>query len=250
MDVQGINMKNSIKLLRHVTIGVIVSLFGLNTASAATVNSVIIQYEGAPPEIVVLGTDLLDATFTLGGVALPPSCITLNSSTEQHIGFCSEAATAVPGEGSYVLEINSTLEFSVYAEQAIVAPAPPTPPPVSSECACVAGVSANGSGQWLQPPIPDDNFTFCLWDAPLPPPYTQQVWITGSFTYAFNNYTISALWDPDNPTFDPANPGNSTSVCALYNDSTGTYEVAHPVASGQQFDTCFDWMMRNGGPCL
>ena len=73
MDVQGINMKNSIKLLRHVTIGVIVSLFGLNTASAATVNSVIIQYEGAPPEIVVLGTDLLDATFTLGGVALPSS---------------------------------------------------------------------------------------------------------------------------------------------------------------------------------
>jgi hypothetical protein len=249
MDIQGMNMKNLIKLLRRAPIVIIVSIMGIETASAVTVNSVIIEYDGAPPEMIVLGTDLLDATFTLGGVAIPASCITLNTSTEQRIGFCTEAAAAVPGEGSYQLVINSTLEFSVYAEQAIFAPAPPPPPPVDSNCACVTGISIDGTGQWLQPPIPNDNLVFCLWDQPLPP-YTDQVWISGYFTYGSDYYTISALWDPNNPTYDPANPGNSTSVCALYNETTDTFEVHHPVASDDQFDACFDWMLRYGGPCL
>jgi len=226
------------------------SLVGTTDVVAAIVDSVLIDEGGAPPKIVVTGTGLASAAFKLGGIDIPASCISDISDMEQHIAFCAESASAVPGQGSYKLLINGSTEFTIYAENAIVTSAPPTPPPISSDCACVMGISANGQGQWLQPPIPDDNFTFCLWDAPLPRPYTQQVWISGTFTYAFNTYTISALWDPNNPTYDPSNPGNSTSVCALHNDTTGTYDVDHPVASDEQFDSCFNWMLRYGGPCL
>jgi len=228
----------------------VLSLFGATDAAAAIVDSVLIDDAGTPPKIIVTGFGLASADFKLAGIDIPASCISDISDTEQHIAYCAESASAVPGPGSYKLLINGITEFSIYAEQAIVTSAPPTPPPLSGDCACVMGVSTNGSGQWLQPPIPSDNFTLCLWDAPLPQPYTQQVWISGSFTYAFNTYTISALWDPNNPTYDPSNPGNSTSVCALHNDTTGTYEVDHPVASEQQFDACFNWMIRYGGPCI
>lgn len=242
-------MKTIINYLWRAPIVLIASICSLDIASAATVNSVIIQYDDTSPQIVVLGADLSNATFTLGGVALPSSCITLNSSSEQHIDFCSEAAMAVPGEGSYSLIINSTLHFSVYAEKAIVAPAPPPPPPTNNDCACVTGISTDGTGQWLQPPIPGYNSILCYWNQPASP-YTDQVWISGYFTYDSYAYTISALWDPNNPTYDPANPGNSTSACALHNETTNTFEVQHPVASDEQFDACFDWMLRYGGPCL
>ena len=249
-------MKTITKSLRLAPLVMALSITGVNIATAATVNSVLIQYDDTPPKIVVMGTDLLDATFTLGGEAIPPSCISHNSTTEQHIGFCNEIATAVPGEGSYKLKINTNIEFSVYAKQAINAPALPPPPPVDNNCACVTGISSDGAGQWTQPPIPTNNFTFCLWDQPVPP-YTQQVWISGSFTAEDPDnpgtpfsWTVSALWDPNNPTYDSSNPGNSTSICALHNDTTGEYKVNHPVASDQQFDACFDWMLRYGGPCL
>ena len=227
----------------------VLSLYGTTDAAAAVINSVLNDSAGTPPKIIVSGTGLASADFKLAGIDIPASCINDVSDTEQHIGYCTEAALAVPGPGSYKLLINGITEFTVYTEQAIVTPAPPTPPPLSDDCACVMGISANGSGQWVQPPIPDNNSTLCLWDAPQPP-YTQQVWISGSFTYAFNNYEVSVLWDPNNPTYDPANPGNSTSVCALHNATTGTYDVNHPVASDQQFDACFDWMLRYGGPCI
>jgi hypothetical protein len=228
----------------------LLSLFGANDAAAAIIDSVLIDDEGTTPKVIVLGAGLASADLKLGVVDIPASCINDISDTEQHIAYCTESALAIPGPGSYKLLINGVTEFSIYAERAIVTPAPPPPPPLSGDCACVMGISANGSGQWLQPPIPADNFTFCLWDAPLPRPYTQQVWISGSFTYAFNQYTISALWDPNNPTYDPLNPGNSTSVCALHNDTSGTYDVDHPVSSEEQFDACFNWMLRYGGPCL
>ncbi|MGR9036764.1 MAG: hypothetical protein ACU83O_09265 [Gammaproteobacteria bacterium] len=244
-------MKIYIEFLRRAGLVLAVSVLGIGSAGAATtVHSVIIEYDGMPPKIVVLGDELLNAAFTLGGVSIPSSCILFNSTTEQHIDFCTEVGTAVPFEGSFKLEINSALEFSVYAEKAINAPAPPPPPPVNGDCACVTGVSTDGTGIWMQPPIPSDNFVWCPYDAPLPRPYTQQVWISGSFTYASNSYTISALWDPNNPTYDPGNPGNSTSVCALRNDTTGTFTVHHPVSSEEQFDACFEWMIRYGGPCL
>lgn len=225
------------------------TLSGTASAAPAVVDSVLNDSVGAPPKVVILGNGLAGATFRLAGTDIPASCINDVSDAEQHIGYCTESASAVAGPGSYNLVINGTTEFSIYFEQAIVAPAPPPPPPLSDDCACVMGISDGGSGQWSQPPIPNDNFVFCLWDAPQSP-FTQQVWILGSFTYASDSYTISALWDPNNPTYDPSNPDNSTSVCALHNDTTGSYEVHHPVASDQQFEACFDWMLRNGGPCL
>jgi len=244
-------MNNLTKSTRLAPYVLVLSMFGATDAIAAIVDSVLIDEGGSPPKIIVTGTGLASAGFKLAGVDIPASCINDISDSEQHIAYCAESALAVPGPGSYKLLINGTTEFSIYAEQAIVTPAPPTPPPLSGDCACVTGLSSNGSGQWLQPPIPGDNSDLCLWDAPTDQqPYTQQVWILGSFTYASSTYTISALWDPNNPTYDPANPGNSTSVCALHNETTGTYDVDHPVESGQQFDACFNWMLRNGGPCL
>lgn len=244
-------MNRQLKPTVIVPLFLLLSLFQSADASAAVVNSVLNDSEGLPPKIIVLGDSLAGASFTLAGVDIPPSCINDISNAEQHIGYCTESASAVPAPGSYKLVINGTTEFSIYFEQAIVVPAPPPPPPVSGDCSCVTGISASGSGIWTQPPIPSDNFVFCLWDEePDGGPYDHQVWISGSFTFNSNSYTVSALWDPNNPTYDPANPGNSTSACALYNNSTETYDVSHPVASDQQFKACFDWMLRNGGPCL
>jgi len=242
--------KSSKKHTQLVPLVLVLSLLGVTDAAAAIVDSVLIDGEGTPPKVVVLGVGLASAGFKLGGIDIPASCISDISDSEQHIAYCTESALAVPGPGSYKLQVNGTTEFSIYAEQAIVTPAPPTNPPISSDCACVMGISGSGSGQWLQPPIPADNSKLCFWDAPLPLPYTQQVWISGSFSYASNSYTISALWDPTNPTYDPSNPGISTSVCALHNKTTGTYEVNHPVESEDQFVACYAWMLRYGGPCL
>jgi hypothetical protein len=247
---QGIIMNKLSKSIQISPLALLLSLFVITDAAGAIVDSVLFDDESTSPKIIVTGTGLASAVFKLGGIDIPASCVSDISDTEQHIAYCAESASAVPGQGSYKLLINGITEFSIYAEQAIVTTAPPTPPPVSTDCACVMGISANGSGQWLQPPIPGDNSVFCLWDAPLPTPYTQQVWISGLFTYNSNQYTISALWDPDNPTYDPSNPDNSTSVCALHNDTNGTYEVDHPVASEEQFESCFNWMIRYGGPCL
>jgi hypothetical protein len=247
---RGKTMKNQSTSRILIFSALMLSLFGVAEAATAAVDSVLNDSAGAPPKVVVLGSGLSGATFRLAGTDIPASCINDVSDAKQHIGYCTEAASAVQGPGSYNLVINGLTEFSIYFEQAIVAPAPPTPPPLSDDCACVMGISDGGAGQWLQPLIPSDNLVFCLWDAPQPPPFTQQVWILGSFTYASDSYTISALWDPNNPTYDPSNPDNSTSVCALHNDTADSYEVHHPVASDQQFEACFDWMLRNGGPCL
>jgi hypothetical protein len=247
---RGKTMKNQSTSRILIFSALMLSLFGVAEAATAAVDSVLNDRAGAPPKVVVLGSGLSGATFRLAGTDIPASCINDVSDAKQHIGYCTEAASAVQGPGSYNLVINGLTEFSIYFEQAIVAPAPPTPPPLSDDCACVMGISDGGAGQWLQPLIPSDNLVFCLWDAPQPPPFTQQVWILGSFTYASDSYTISALWDPNNPTYDPSNPDNSTSVCALHNDTADSYEVHHPVASDQQFEACFDWMLRNGGPCL
>ena len=219
------------------------------SAVAAVVDSVLNDSSGTAPKLIILGNDLAGASFKLGGIDIPVSCISDISNTEQHIGYCDESALAVQGTGSYKLLINGATEFSIYFEQAILIPAPPPPPPLSDDCACVTGVSDNGSGLWSQPPIPNSNYVLCLWNE-TEQPYTDQVWISGSFDYSGSNYTFSALWDPNNPTYDPENPGNSTSVCALSNNTTGTYEVYHPVASDQQFKACFDWLIRKGGPCL
>jgi hypothetical protein len=238
-------MNCQFKFVHHALYFLLLSLLGVTNSSAATINSVLNDSTGTSPKIIVLGTDLLGVSFKLAGIDIPASCIDNVSDTEQHIGYCSESALAVPEQGSYKLFINETIQFDIYFDQAII------PPSGSNNCPCVAGVSTIGSGKWTQPPIPNDNSTFCYWyENPDGGPYTEQVWITGIFTDASSNYTVSALWDPEFPSYDPSNPDNSSSICALHNDSTGTYDVAHPVASDQQFKSCFDWLLRSGGPCL
>lgn len=227
----------------------VLSLFEVTDAAAAIVDSVLNDSAGTPPKLIVLGSDLASAEFVLAGIDIPASCVNDVSSTEQHIGYCAETALAVPGPGSYKLIINGTTELGIYLEQAIVPTAPPPPPPLSGDCACVMGISASGFGQWSQPPIPGDNSVLCYWDTPQPP-YTHDVWALGSFSYVSDNYIISAFWDPNNPTYDASNPDSSNSYCALRNNSNDTYDVYHPVASDEQFEACFDWMIRNGGPCL
>lgn len=232
-----------------ITLILMLSLSGSADVTAAVVDSVLNDSESAPPKIVILGSGLASAVFRLAGIDISASCVNNASDTEQHIEYCPESAQAVPESGSYKLLVNGTTEFDIYFEHAVVTQAPPPPPPTSDGCACVTGISASGSGQWSQPPIPSDNFVFCLWNE-TGQPYTEQAWITGSFIYNSSSYTISALWDPNNPTYDPTNPGNSTSVCALHNETTDTFEVHHPVSSDQQFGACFDWMLRYGGPCM
>ena len=84
------------------------TLSGAAEAATAVVDSVLNDSAGAPPKVVILGNGLAGAIFRLAGTDIPASCINDVSNAEQHIGYCTESASAVPGPGSYNLVINGT----------------------------------------------------------------------------------------------------------------------------------------------
>jgi hypothetical protein len=176
--------------------------------------------------IVVRGASL-DAVsvFTLGGIDVATAGVTPD---QLEIPFSTDVASAVQWPGSYRLEADTGAWISVYAAAPIDAPSappppPPPPPPGGPDCPCIAGWEASG--------IPKDNFTLCFYDYS-----SQQQWIAGQR----DNWFISAAYDPFNLIFDPADPGNSISYCAL-NDGTD-YTVAEPVVNQDQFDDCDYWL--------
>lgn len=222
-------MNKSFKLQRLASFVFLLSLFA-STETVAGINSVLIDRESASSKIIVLGVGLAGASFRLAGVVIPFTCIDNISDTEQHIGFCTEAASAIPNPGSYNLLINGVDVFSIYAERAIIAP---PPPPLSSECPCTSG--------WLAADVPKDNSAWCSWGVDGTQEWitTTQIWLDG----IERADVLSAAFDPNNIFFDSGNVGNSLSFCAHYDGSD--YTVAEPVVSWEQYDDCVEKLFQN-----
>lgn len=191
-------------------------------ARALEIDSV--QVDRIAHKLTVKGSGFDVATsFTLGGVAVVTDNV---SASELDIPFSPEVASAVMWRGSYKMIADGSIEFSVYIGAQIddpVPPPPPPPPPGGPDCPCIAG--------WEASAIPKDNFTLCYWNYDTP-----QQWISGQRS----PYFISTGFDPNNIFFDPIDPGNSVSYCAL---SDGTdWTVAEPVVNQEQFNDCNQWL--------
>lgn len=160
--------------------------------------------------------------FVLAGVSVAAENIT---PTVADIPFNEALAQVVQWPGSYRLTVDGAAWISVYFDAAVVFY--PEPPPGGPDCPCIS--------QWEASAYPLDNFTLCYYDN-----LSQQQWISGQRGGLF----ISASFDPGNILFDPVNPGNSVSYCALVEDGTD-YLVAEPVVNQDQYDDCWDWFWSN-----
>lgn len=172
-------------------------------------------------KIIVKGSGFNQSTtLTLGGVAVVKGNVTGN---EVEIPFATEVYSAVQWEASYSLVIDGTNRISIYIDAPILAP----PPPGGPDCPCIAGWEA--AGLW-----PD---TFLCGDG-----------TDGSQSYIYgnsfvDNSFISAAFDPNNILYDPNNPGNSISYCALVQNNV--YTVTEPVVNEDQYTDCYAWMWAN-----
>ncbi len=193
------------------------------TAWALSIDSVEVD-RGA--QVIIIKGSGFDASLslTLGGISQPSSNI---SSTLQEIPFGPALAAAIMWRGSYKLiatDVGGSVEFSVYIRAAINDPAPP--PPGGSSCPCIPG--------WEASSIPKDNFSWCSYGT------------DGSQSYIIaprDAFVISALFDPNDVFFDAANPGNSTSICALQDN--GNFTVAEPLLNQDEYDDCEQWLWVN-----
>jgi hypothetical protein len=201
----------------------------LGTAPAAYAQALhSVSVDRANETIVVRGSGFDGSTtFTLGGVAVTTANVT---PSQLDIPFGTDVADAVQWRGSYRLVANDSVWISVYVAAPIEAPGdpppPPPPPPAGTDCPCIAGWEASG--------IPKDNWTWCTryFDG------TQE-----SLSGQRDNWFISIALDPYNLYFDPVDPGNSVSYCALHDGTDWT--VAEPVVNQDQFDDCEYWMWIN-----
>ncbi len=196
-----------------------------SNAWALTIDSV--QVDRVTQKLIVKGSGFDIATsFTLGGVAVSTDNV---SATELDIPFSLEVALAIMWRGSYKMIADGTIEFSVYIKAPIDDPAPPPPPPPppgGTNCPCIAGWDASG--------IPKDNFTLCFYQVD----GTQE-----STSGQRDSFFISTAFDPNNIFFDPVDPGNSISYCALHDGVSWT--VAEPVVNQDEFDDCDHWLWIN-----
>lgn len=198
-------------------------IFTVFDAWALEIDSV--RVDRVNQKIVVKGSGFADATaFTLGGVSVATANV---NGTILDIPFSPDLATAVMWRGSYRMVADGSVEFSVYIRAPIDDPTPPPPPPPpppgGTTCPCTDAWEASG--------IPKDNFTLCFYQVD----GTQE-----STSGQRGSYFISTAFDPNNIFFDPVDPGNSISYCALHDGVSWT--VAEPVVNQDEYDDCEHWM--------
>lgn len=208
--------------IRALLAGMLILAASAPAGWAQVIYSAHVDLENA--KITVTGGSLdTVGVFTLGGVTVSTANVTAST---LDIPFNADVANAVQWPGSYRLVADGSVFISVYFGAAVEdpgAPPPPPPPPAGPDCPCIAGWDASG--------IPQDGLTLCWYDYSGP-----QQWIAGQRDQWF----ISAAFDPYNIYFDPVDPGNSVSYCAL-NDGTD-WTVAEPVVNQDQFDDCNHWL--------
>ena len=195
-------------------------IFTVFDAWALEIDSV--RVDRVNQKIVVKGSGFDVATgFTLGGVSVATDNV---STTELDIPFSPDLATAVMWRGSYRMVADGSVEFSVYIKAPIDDPTPPPPPPPGgTTCPCTDAWEASG--------IPKDNITLCYYGMDG----------TQEFIYGQRSeYFISAAFDPNNIFFDPVDPDNSISYCALHDGVSWT--VAEPVVNQDEYNDCENWM--------
>jgi len=194
---------------------------------AAELHSASVDRDGE--RIIVRGAAFDGGTvFTLGGVTVSTANVT---PTTLDLPFGIDIYTAIQWRGSYALVADGTERLSVYIDASILAPPPPPPPPPppsgGPDCPCTAGWDATGV----------DN----QWDI---------VWCTDG-TDGTQNYTTGSgspwffglAWDPNNPYFDPVDPGNSVSFCVAHDGVD--YTVAEPITNEDQYWDCYGHLWIN-----
>ena len=181
--------------------------------------------------VIVRGSGFTVSTeLRIGGVLVANDYVNGN---RLEIPFSEDLSNAAQWRGSYRLTANDNAWISVYASAPIPGPAPPPPPPPppgpgGSDCPCIADWETSG--------VPRDFWFWCerRFDG------TQE---SLSGQHLSDPWFISIAHDPNNLFFDPADPGNSISYCALHDGAD--WIVAEPVTNRDQFDDCEHWMWLN-----
>ncbi len=177
--------------------------------------------------IIVRGGGFAMSTeLKVGGVLVANDYVNANL---LEIPFSEELSNAAQWRGSYRLTADDVAWISLYVASPIPGPSPPPPPGTGGpDCPCIAGWESSG--------VPRDFWFFCerRFDG------TQESLSGQHFS---EPWFISIAHDPNNLFFDPVDPGNSISYCALHDGSEWT--VAEPITNRDQLDDCENWMWLN-----
>ena len=177
--------------------------------------------------IIVRGSGFAMSTeLKMGGALVANDYVNANL---LEIPFSEELSNAAQWRGSYRLTADDNAWISVYVSSPIPGPSAPPPPGTGGpDCPCIADWESSG--------VSGDFWFWCerRYDG------TQES-LSGQHLY--DPWFISIAHDPNNLFFDPVDPGNSISYCALHDGSDWT--VAEPITNRDQFNDCESWMWLN-----
>ena len=205
---------------------------GVVTTLGLTAESVAMEIHSASVDvnaetIIVRGSGFaLSTEIKMGGVVVASDYVNANF---LEIPFSEELSNAAQWRGSYRLTADDHAWISVYVPAPIPGPSAPPPPGTGGpDCPCIADWESSG--------VPRDFWFWCerRYDG------TQE---SLSGQHLSDPWFISIAHDPNNLFFDPVDPGNSISYCALHDGSDWT--VAEPITNRDQFNDCENWMWLN-----
>ena len=216
---RGLGFSFSLTIAILVTVGLVANSYAQEIHSASI--------DSSAETIIVRGSGFTAATeLRMGGVLVANDYV---NSNRLEIPFSEDVSNAAQWRGSYRLTANDDAWISLYAAAPIPGPSPPPPPGTGGpDCPCISG--------WEASSVPRDFWFWCERRND-----STQESLSGQHLSA--PWFISIAHDPNNLFFDPGDPGNSISYCALHDGSD--WDVAEPVTNRDQFDDCEEWMWLN-----